>query len=318
MALLVCCPCGNPVDCDHLEVVVTLACPRCQRELTLEVENAEQRYFAVLTVMEGPYWVGEQFVMPVGEELRLGKAAANWLSLESDALAETHCRLFLSPNGRVDVEDLSADSDTWIGNSCVTRGRLKSQESLTIGEYRLRLDFKDAVGGGFVSQEADTVQADARPLPTLSAVAGKSPLDWVARNRFLILRWLLLAFASFVAVYHVCILRGRDGWPWYWALAAGSGVFVVMLVSAQWMKLANRYRRYGSLGALVLLAVVDIAAWRMPLSAIAAMLLASMQALIFTRLKSPLLIVYSALLGVAGVVMTAIIAIRSILDLFVQ
>ena len=114
MALLVSCPCGNPLDCDHLELVVALSCPKCERELTIEAEDDNGRsYHAVLTVVEGPYWVGEQFVMPLGEDLTLGKGQGNWLSLESDVLAEKHCRLRFSPPGGVEIEDLSTESGTW-------------------------------------------------------------------------------------------------------------------------------------------------------------------------------------------------------------
>lgn len=316
MALLVCCPCGNPLDCEHLEVVVTLTCPTCSRELTLEVESAEnRRYFAVLTVMDGPYWVGEQFVMPVGEELYLGKAAKNWLSLESEALADKHCKLHLSSNGRIDVEGLSEEKGTWIGEVCVAKGRLNAQESLTIGEYRFRLDFRDAIAGAMVTRETDAEMAGSGVLPELTSVAGgKTLAGWLVSNRFLLSRWFLVIFAWFVSIDHACTLRTRGGWAWYWAVIAGVAILVTLLVSAQWLSLARRHLRYVSLAFLVLLAMLDVAAWQMPMSAVTALILASALVLLVARLPSPFLAVFADLLSVIAVLMTVIFAVQSVLN----
>src|SRR5262245_47695198 len=116
MAQTICCPCGSPIDCDNLELVITVECPRCRKELNLELQadnNSPAGRRAMLTVMEGPYWVGEQFVLPVGEVLRIGQGTGNWLSLESTSVSDIHCRLQLTPQGAVIVEDHASHSGVW-------------------------------------------------------------------------------------------------------------------------------------------------------------------------------------------------------------
>ena len=89
MAILICCPCGLPLDCENIDLVIDAACPRCKRNLDLEFEDESgARRRAVLTILEGPIWKGEQFVMPIGQQLTLGTGTDGWLSLEGENLEE--------------------------------------------------------------------------------------------------------------------------------------------------------------------------------------------------------------------------------------
>ncbi|MFQ5428863.1 MAG: FHA domain-containing protein [Phycisphaerae bacterium] len=316
MALLVCCPCGNPLDCDQLDLVVTLTCPRCERELTLETEDARgRRAFAALTVMEGPYWIGERFIMPVGEQLVIGKGAANWLSLDSDGLSEAHCTLRVHPNGRIDVEALSKAEGVWIEDACVVRGRLRPEQSLRIGEYRFRLDFLDAIGGERVVDD-ETPLGDSSFLPTMVEVGThKTPADWLVRSRFQVSRWMILSFAWLTAITHTCVLRAQpepDRWPWYWALTAGLVILVALVTSGRRVTLAHRYLRYVSLGLLVLLAGVDMVQG-MAVEAIAALVLSSALVLIQVASRRQTPAIVAGLLGVSSLTMMAVQAVRAVL-----
>jgi hypothetical protein len=322
MALLVCCPCGNPLDCDHLELVVALSCPRCERELTIEAEDGTDRsYHAVLTVMEGPYWVGEQFVMPLGEDLTLGKGQGNWLSLESDVLAETHCRLRFSPPDGVEIEDLSTESGTWVGRSSVVKSRLTPDQTFTVGEYRFKLQFQDAIDNEAVSQPSASA-APRRParLPALVRVgAGKSPTDWLVRNRFQLSRWLVLSFAWVAAVYHFCALQLSSdiALKGYQAFLVGAAILGAVSFSGRRVSLAHRYLKFLSLAVLVILAISDIIGAR-PLPAICALVLASVLPLFTTLVPSRVVAVFAALLGTGSTVILAILALRSTLALVAQ
>jgi len=317
MALLVCCPCGNPLDCEHLEVVVTLTCPRCRRELTIEAEDKNhQSFHGVLTVMEGPYWVGEQFVLPIGEDLTLGKGAGNWLSLESDVLADQHCRLRFSPDGSVEIEDLSSESGTWIGPTSVVKGRLEPGQSFTIGEYRFKLTMLDALGGEAVVKPTAAMR-QAPSLPALRRVGTKhSPTTWLVRNRFQIARWLIRSFAWLTAVYHFCVLRLRPGAPLegYWAFLAALVILGALLLSSRRVTLAHRYLKYVSVAALVVLAVTDVVGAR-PASAIASLLLASTLPLFTTLVPSRVLAVFAGVLGLVSILIIAVLAINNVLAL---
>lgn len=319
MGLLVCCPCGNPLDCDHLELVVSLSCPKCDRELTIEAEDENDRsYHAVLTVMDGPYWVGEQFIMPLGEDLTLGRGQGNWLSLESDALAEKHCRLQFSPPAGVELEDLSTESGTWVGRSSVVKCRLKPGQDFTVAEYRFKLGFQDAVDNKSVTQSAATPGRPAR-LPALGRIGSeKSPTDWLVRNRFQISRWLVLSFAWVAAVYHFCALQlslhNDNALRGYEAFFVGLAILGALSYSGRRVSLAHRYLKFLSLAVLVTLAITDIAGAR-PLPAICALVLASVLPLFTTLVPSRVLAVFATLLGLGSTVVLAILALNSTLAL---
>lgn len=317
MALLVCCPCGNPLDCDHLELVVALSCPKCERELTIEAEDENERsYHAVLTVMDGPYWIGEQFVMPLGEDLTLGKGQGNWLSLESDVLAETHCRLRFSPPGGVEIEDLSTESGTWVGKSSVVKSHLKPDQAFTIGEYRFKLGFQDAIDNESVSRPTAALARPAR-LPALSRTGTEvSRADWLIINRFQISRWCVLSFAWIAAVYHFCDLQlsTDHALRGYEAFLVGLAILGALYYSGRHVTLAHRYLKFLSLAVLVGLAIADIIGAR-PLPAICALVLASILPLFTTLVPSRVLAVFAILLGLGSTVVLTILALNSTLAL---
>ena len=317
MAVIVCCPCGNPLDCDQIELVVTLNCPRCSRELTLELEHSDhQRRYAILTVMEGPFWVGEQFVMPVGEKLVLGTDAGNWLSLEGDELAGKHCHLELSPEGLVTIEGNSERAAVWIGESCVVKARLRPAESFAIGEYRFRLDLRDPGGAESDPSSAAATAAPRHALPALRGIGrSKTPGEWIMRRRFLLSRCMMTAFAGSAALHHVFYLRFQpaDPWEWRWALVTSLLVLVSLLLSGRYIAMDRRYGRYTSLAALVILAAVNTV-WNMPISAIAALVVASALTLVIARLPSAAVAMFAGLVGIAGLAMMVVLAIRDVVE----
>lgn len=320
MALLVCCPCGNPLDCDHLELVVALSCPKCERELTIEAEDENDRsYHAVLTVMDGPYWIGEQFVMPLGEDLTLGKGQGNWLSLESDVLAETHCRLRFSPPRGVEIEDLSTEAGTWVGRSSVVKCRLEPDQAFTIGEYRFKLEFQDAIDNKAVAQASAATSRPAR-LPALARIGtGTSSADWLVTNRFQISRWLVLSFAWIAAVLHFCDLQlsTDHALKGYEAFLVGLAILGALSYSGRHVTLAHRYLKFLSLAVLVTLAITDIVGAR-PLPAICALVLASILPFFTTLVPSRVLAIFAAILGMGSTVVLAILALSSTLALVAQ
>lgn len=317
MALLVCCPCGNPLDCDHLEVVVTLTCPRCERELELELEDARHgRFFAILTVMEGPCWLGERFVMPVGQALILGSGPGGWLSLESEKVAEKHCRLELARDGRVHITDLASEAGTWIGPLRIAKGRLKAKESFRVGEYRFRLDYLASLGGELVSDTDEDAVADASGLLPVMAEVGRAATigDRLVRSRYGVCRWLLLIFAWSSAAFHACALAtqpGADRWPWHWALLAGAAIVATLIASAHRVTLAHRSLKYVSLVALGGLALVDFL-WPRPFPAICALLLASGVALLTVRMPARATALPAAALGAVATLIMAIAGVHTV------
>lgn len=316
MALIVCCPCGNPLECENLDLIVTLPCPKCKREIAIELEDARKgSYRAVLTVMAGPYWVGEQFVMPIGQDLFLGKSMDNWLSLESDRLADRHCRMKVDPDGQVEIEDLGAEDGTWIGQSSVLKGRLQSEQSFEVGEYRFRLDLQ-AVGGDTASASMTRAGPKAATLPALKHVGlGRSRGDWLVRNRFQVTRWLVVSFAWPIAIYHTCALRGPPGpQPWYLALPAGALILGGLVFSARLLNMAHHVLRFVALGALVLLAIADMV-WGKRLPAIPALLVGAAYTLFTALSPSRGLATLAAVVGGIALTFTAILALIGVVSL---
>lgn len=316
MAILVCCPCGNPLDYDNLEIVLTLTCPKCGDELSLEVEDAQgARLRAVLTVMEGPYWVGEQFVIPLESPLTIGSGTDNWLSLESDQIERVHCRLQLSPDGRVVVQDLSTASGTWIEASRVVQGRLKPGESLTLGEYRFRLDLREAIGGAEAPQPTPAGPA-TQPLPDLESVVGHGAItNRLIRDRYSVARHLVLAFAWLTAAFHAAFMQTVPDppWDWHWSALAGLIPLGILITSGRRITLGHGHFKYVAAIVLLVLAIVDAAWLERPAPPVAAMLLAAAMPLLVVRTPSPARAVFAAILGAAGLIVMLVLALKYVL-----
>lgn len=315
MALVVCCPCGNPLDCDNLDIVITLTCPRCDREIPLEVTNEQGGAIrAVLTVMEGPYWVGERFILPVGEDLRIGSASGNWLSLESDALSEVHCRLHLTEAGRVSIEDQQSVSGTWLGNQRILRGRLEHEHSFRVGEFRFRLDFQSADGVEAAPAVCTPATERAPPLPTLGAVwSGATPALWLIRNRFHLSRGLTITFAWLMGAYHVIALTLKSDrlWPGLKECGVAVAILVALRLAGHRVMLVSRYLKFAPLVVLVLLAIEDVV-WMMYPPAVASLLLAACLTLFITQGRSQPMALLTALLGLSATTIMIVLTLQGL------
>ena len=319
MALTVCCPCGNPLDCDHLELVVSLTCPRCNREIALEMQLAPNRHaFGILTITEGPYWVNEQFVMPIGQDLLIGKAPGNWLSLDSDALSDVHCRLRLSENGRVTLEDLESGSGTWIGSQRIVRGRLESMQSFSAGGFRFRLDMPSP-DGTTVAMTSPAVAGPAEParLPTLAKLMREDTLsDQLVSGRFFWSRRALIAFGWLTGLYHACSLVRRPDSPYPWSVAVLVGIVIglVLTATARRVTIGQGYSKYAPLVALLVLLVADLA-WKLSGGAAAALGLAVALAILLSVVPSQALAMTAGTIGIISLAMTGFLSIWSLIIL---
>ncbi|GMU32830.1 MAG: FHA domain-containing protein [Planctomycetia bacterium] len=305
MALVVCCPCGNPLDCDQLDLVVTVNCPLCKKELTLELEDSAGRSSrAVLTVMEGPFWVGEQFIMPVGHELRIGKAIGNWLALDAEGLSQIHCRLNLGENGTVILEDAKSESGTWINKQRIERGKLGTKQSFRAGEFRFRLDIQSSDGTTVVAAPGAAMPLDESAfLPVMREVKDRrNPLRWFSINRFMIARSFMTAFAILMGLFHLFeIHRTSDSSrPWLVGIAYGVGIAGIFLLSGRRVALAHKHLKYGSLAVLVLFAILDLA-WSMPVPAIAGFAMAACVTVLILRIPGGALALIGTTVGVCSV-----------------
>jgi hypothetical protein len=316
MALTVCCPCGNPLDCDHLELVVSLTCPRCNREIALEVQLSPERHaFAILTIVEGPCWVGEQFVLPIGQDLLIGKAPGNWLVLESGALSDVHCRLRLSENGRVTVEDLESDSGTWIGSQRIVRGRLGPLQSFTAGGFRFRLDMPSPEGTTVAIPSPVVGPVERVPLPTMTKVTGSETLpDRLVSIRFLWARRAALAFGWVAGLYHAGSLIPRAGSRWPAAVLVGIAITAIFIAAARRITVGHTNSKYASLVVLLVLIVADIV-WKLPGGAAASLGLGAALAALLPVVPSGSLAVTAYAIGSASLLLSVIVTIRSLIIL---
>ncbi|MBK8270489.1 MAG: FHA domain-containing protein [Planctomycetes bacterium] len=314
MAILVCCPCGNPLDCDRLDLIVTVGCPICSRELQIEVNDTVRgRFRALLTIMEGPHWVGEQFVLPIGQDLFIGRDIGNWLSLDSDAVSKRHCRLKLTQHGTVQVEDLESDGGTWIGHLRIAKGKLKPTESFKAGDFRMRLDYQSAIGGEIVSKKIEELDY-SDILPELHAVdQSRGFAGRIDSQRFMIARQWIVAFAWLAAIYHVFALHAPPlGLEFYWGMVAGGGILAPLLFTGQRVALVHRYFKFAPIGVLVVLGLVDVVAWTLPMPAIGALVFGAALPLLTAQRPSPGRSVCGAFIGAAAVIYMGILAIFAV------
>jgi hypothetical protein len=319
MAICVCCPCGYPLDCDNLELLVSVSCPRCKKELTLELgDSPERRKVALLTIMEGPHWVGEQFVVPVGENVVIGKAASNWLPLEGDGVSDVHCVLRLTNTGSLVIEDKQSHTGTWVGQQRIARGKLGLTQSFRVGEFRLRLDLQGADGSTVSAAQGTGAVSDEPRLPTMHAVTPKATIGaWLVRNRFILSRNLFMAMAWLAAAYHMLGLHQNriNSWSWRSAVAIGLCILTGLSLAGRRVTLAHQYFKYVSLVVLVLLAVVDMT-WQLPAGAIAALGLAACLSLLCLRVPSQILAAIAALTGSTAVLIIGIATCKHVMAQF--
>ncbi len=320
MAITVCCPCGNPLDCDQLGLVISLTCPRCQQEIHLEVDvGQDQNGLAVLTVMEGPYWLGEQFVLPVAKDLQIGKAPGNWLSVESDAMSDSHCRLRVSEQGEVNIEDLQSTTGTYVGNQRIARGKLAPLQSFSVGGFRFRLELQMPDGttlAGLRPPEMRIKKKRTR-LPALKRIKrDAAPESWLISHRFVLARWASMAFALLVGLFHIFALGVREEWSWPTAGLIGAAIAAFLLATGRRLSLTQSLFKYVFLLALVGLAFTDIA-WDLPVSsAIASLCFASCLILLLMRDSSAIQVTIGTILGGLSLLLATVQFAKGLISLF--
>lgn len=288
MAILICCPCGLPLDCENIDLVIDVKCPRCKRQLDLEFEDGSgARRRAVLTIMDGPIWRGEQFVMPIGQQLTIGTGTDGWLSLEDDAISERHCRLRLATSGYAVIEDLDTASGTWIDHARIAKGKLFPTQSFRIGSFRFRLDLRSTLGqeqpAVSVSDTGAVAISPDRTFERLRHVT--SPLGVLVQQRYVYARHALTIFAWVSGAYHALFLRYAADPPWqgYWAVIAAAIIVAVLLASTRRVALVHKYAKYAGVASLLLLSLVDLAQWNLHAAAIPSLVLAAAVSLAITR-----------------------------------
>jgi hypothetical protein len=313
MALVICCPCGNPLEFEQLDLVLSLTCPRCRKELELELEDEEiGRRRAVLTVTSGPHWVGEQFLVPVGVELRLGQRGGNWIAFDHDDVADVHCRLRLSPQGELAIEDQASATGTWIGHQRIARGRVSPGQSFRIGPFSLRFSFLSTDGSTLISTAPAYADSSGR-LPTMHVVThAATPVSWITTNRFPLCRWMLLVCAGLLGLYHAFALHAGDAaGGWSRPLVIGAAIALLTICSCRSVRLDQPGLRFVPLVLLVGLAVVDLV-WAMPAPAIAYLLLAAGLGMLVIVPPPPAMAVLGASVGATSLLMMAIIALTRV------
>ena len=315
MALVICCPCGEPLECDNLELVVTVSCPKCKREVTLEFDDEHRRRCrGLLTVMEGPHWVGERFVIPVGVPLRLGSELGNWIALDDEGVDKSHCEFRLTEQGSAVIEDLDSQQGTWIGGQRVTRGKLVDKQSFRVGPFRLRLDYELNDGSARAAQPAAAV-APGIPLPSLRNVIQKeNVVHWLTTNRYSIARWMITSFAWLTGLYHCCNLYLDRHWEWYYACGMGIGMLALLADLGRRVALVHPYMNYVSVGVLVVFGIVD-ATMSLPFPAIASFLIAASLAVITFRIPTGGQSLAAIGLGTASALMMGIVSYQEALGI---
>lgn len=318
MGLAVQCACGNALEGENLDLVVTLSCPHCRRELTLELDDVTgTSKRPVLTVVQGPYWVGTQFVVPVSVDLSIGRGAANWIVLDDASISDVHCRIRLLPDSGLILEDQKSATGTWVGPKRVSRGKLITSQPFRLGNFSFRLDLLpiDTTSGPSpqpidLREEGPSVRLDVtRPEPAV--------FRWVIRNRFQIIRLLIFVGAWTMGVYHaVAWFPGSTGWGHWSRLVLGAAAITgAMLASGSRVSLAHRQFKYASLAVLLMAAILDLSL-QLQGGAIAALCLAACLTILVMRVPTGFLATFSVAVGAAGLLILLGATIQRCIGLF--
>jgi hypothetical protein len=310
MSLVVCCPCGNPLDVDRLEMVVSLTCPQCSREFELDVEDGPQRRRrAVLTVVEGTHWVGKKFLIPVETELALGRALGNWLCLEDHRVSNLHCKLRLTARGDAVLEDCKSMNGTWIGEQRIARSPLGGGQDFRVGPFQFRFALCD-VSELIQAESQEAFDDDSRFLPTMRAVGTKPSFSaTLVQYRFVLARWMMLAGAWLVALFHTAALPERMGAGWTFSRAgAMSFLFAVgMTLLSRKVTLVDRVMRYAPIGVFAMLSVTDLVL-QLTAPAIGLLLISAAMSLLLVQRPRAVSALLAAVTGVAGALVILIAA----------
>ncbi len=316
MAMVVHCSCGYPLDVDQLELVVSLTCPSCSNELDLEVElDGGQSGLATLSIVEGPHWVGEHFVMPVGRPLIIGSAEKNWLCLHSDALNDMHCRVRVAQNGALLLEDLQSSSGTWVGKQRISRCRLGPQRAFSAGGYRFLYALQSSDASTVMTAAPhDTVKRKKPKQAALGRIkSSNSALSRIIAQRFSIARIAATVFAVLVGIHHLFALSPRCenvlSWPAAGILAA---VFAAALIAGvRRIVLGNDIMRFIAPALLTAIWITDLA-WGLYGGAVAALCFCFFLTIVLLRVSSETILLIAGIIGGIGTLLLALCAIRSI------
>lgn len=318
MAIVVCCPCGNPLDCDDLDIVVSLACPKCGQEILIELEGTVARR-ATLTIMDGPHWIGERFVIPVNVALSVGAAPGNWLSLESEQLSPTHCRMHLSPDGRLVVEDEQGSSGIWIEEQRVAKGRLLPLQSLRIGDFRFRFDLVSPDGKTPFSGSRVSSNQTGDALPPIDRVSRmETPGRWLLHHRFFVARTLTTSAAWLLGLYHFCVFPRNplDRWAWLGPCLWGVAITIILQAASRRITLVQRHSKFLSIGALAVLMILD-AHWGFQGVTWALLLLMGALVLLVAGTPHQSRVLVAAVLGLTSLITLLVATLQGIPRLFV-
>lgn len=205
MATLIPCPCGNSVQCANLDLVVSLPCPSCGRELEVEFVDAQRRRQRLLLVQsDGPRMTAPQFILPINDELLIGSNGQRWMLLPDAQVAGVHCRLRADAAGTVRLEDFNTPAGTWVDDARVVRGELRPGQQLRIGGYAFCLQVEDVEQARVERNTArrERQQAAANPPPPQRIVATSGAARTLTARRFALSRLLTVVFGWVAALYH--------------------------------------------------------------------------------------------------------------------
>lgn len=317
MGLSVQCACGNPLEGENLDLVVTLTCPHCRRELTLELDDVTgTSRRPVLTVTQGPHWVGEQFVVPLGIELNIGRGLNNWLALEDDSISDVHCRVRLLPDGGLLVEDQKSTAGTWVGQKRIARGKLVPTQTFRLGDFQLRLDLR-AIEAPKPAPQQINLQEDVPSVRLDVTRREPAAFRWLVRNRFQVSRLCLWVGAWLMGVYHAIAWHGPlASWQrWLGPIAGAVVITGALLAAGSRVSLAHRHFKYASLIVLVVLAIVDLA-FMFSGPAIACLCLAACLTILVMRVPTGIWAALSVVVGLMGLIILFCATISRLTALF--
>lgn len=304
------------MEAGGIDVVVSLRCPACEREMTLEYAGSEkERRRAILEVVEGPRFLGEQFVVPINEELVIGSAEGGWLRFQDGGLDAVHCWIKVDHHGAVMVGDLGSKTGTWIDQLRVVEGVLDPEQHLRLGYYRLRVRHAMVGEAPPEEQKADEGETpEAVPLITMKSIeAEETPVHRLVALRFYLARNGLIILSWLGGMHHFLEMRQWPGQSWIVAALSGIAYTFILSQFAQRIGLTEARTNLAALIVAGLAAVIDAGLF-LWFAAAAAALVAGASAVLILKEPKPEHAIGATTLGAAGLAVLAVVTIQKMIE----
>lgn len=139
-------------------------------------------------------------------------------------VSRRHCKISVSPEGTMTIENLKAENSTWVNGSQVVKKRLAKGDTVALGPDKYRIDLGAILA---IVDKARPKTADIRPLKLVYTQHEQFLLNHqISQNRF-----NALASASGIFTLGAVLITAINGIDMKWKMMLYVPAFILVLAS---------------------------------------------------------------------------------------